>query len=264
VLGPLSTHLFFTRLRYGRHPGDPYLGGVNLTLQPHPRLQLSARRAALFGGDSVGAPVSLGAVSRMMVGMTVSNSTNGFENQLASLELRYRLPTDPHVPLTVYGEIGMEDMSLTRSFYLAPGITAGLFAPILPTLPAISAGVELTHFGRAPETYGIWYRHFKLHGGWAADEGPLGHPLGGHGQELRGYGSADLFRGRLRFSGDAFFRRRGEENLYAPERAGRSTGFVGDAAWRPLRRGELKLSVYRESGADWEEHGFELRTVVFF
>jgi hypothetical protein len=264
VLGPLSTHLFITRMREERHPGDPYLGGINVAIQPHPRLQLAARRAAVFGGDSVGASVSVGTVSRMIAGMTVTNSTNGFENQIASFEFRYRLPTERQVPLTVYGEIGMEDMSLTRAFYLAPGITVGLLAPTLPTMPSVSAGMELTHFGPAPGEYGIWYRHFKLHGGWATENGPLGHSLGGHGQELRGYGSTEVLRGQVRVSGAAFARHRGEENLYSPERGGISTGIAAHTAWRVFHRGEIRASVCREVSKAWREQRFDVGSTIFF
>ncbi len=264
LLGPASVHTFAARLREERHPGDPYVWGMGLSLQPHARLQLAARRVALFGGDSVGAPVTVGTVSRMLLGMTVTNSTNGFENQVASVEARWRVPTEAWLPLTLYGEAGMEDMSLTRAAYKAPGITTGLLLAALPGVPEAAAGVEFTRFGPAPANYGIWYRHFSLHGGWATDAGPLGHPLGGHGSETRVYGNADLLDARLRLKGHAFVRHRGEENLYAPERAGRGTGFGGTAAWRPWRRAEFQATGHRESGMGWREREVKAGISYFF
>ncbi|HEX6939334.1 MAG TPA: capsule assembly Wzi family protein [Longimicrobiales bacterium] len=263
-LGTWSAHTFLSRLREPRHPGDPWLWGANLTWRPHARLTLSGNRVAIFGGDSVSAPMTPRTILEMLWGDTKgdglpSRLTNSFENQSASVEVVFHPPTEAVLPLRLYVEAGMEDIDVVRGLRDSPGFVAGVSVPAVPGLPSLEVGFERTNIAETPpETHnGVWYQHFAHGGGWALDEGPLGHPLGGHGWESMVFARADLLDARLRVAARYFERKRGVQNLYAPARQGRSTGFAFEALWRLRPRAELRVSGYREAGGSWNEHRFE-------
>lgn len=264
-MGTWSAHTFVSRLSEPRHPGDPWLWGANLEWRPHRRLTLSGNRVAIFGGDSVGVPTTPRTILEMLWGDTQVNGsdvvreTNAFENQSASVEIAFHPPTESVLPLRLHIEAGMEDIDVKRGLRDSPGFVAGISIPAVPGAPWLQLGFERTNIAyTAPETRnGVWYRHFAHKGGWALDEGPLGHALGGHGYESMGYARADLLDSRLRLAGRYFERNRGQQNLYAPARRGRSSGFAIDVQWRFRPWGELRMSEYRESGGSWDEHRFE-------
>lgn len=263
-MGTWSAHTFLSRLSEPRHPGDPWLWGANLEWRPHRRLTLSGNRVAIFGGDSVPVPTTPRTIFEMLWGDTqvdasdVVRETNAFENQSASIEIAFHPPTEAILPLRLYVETGMEDTDVKRGLKDSPGFVAGVSVPAVPGAVWLQVGFERTNIAyTAPETKnGVWYQHFAHKGGWALDEGPLGHPLGGHGYESMGFARADLLDSRLRLAGRYFERNRGEQNLYAPARRGRSNGFAVELQWRFRPWGELEMSGYRESGGSWEENRF--------
>ncbi|HUF77116.1 MAG TPA: hypothetical protein VMM35_12600 [Longimicrobiales bacterium] len=98
-----------------------------------------------------------------------------------------------------------------------------------------------------------WYHHFELYDLWTAGGRPLGHLLGGHGTEWRAYVRGSGTDTRFRLEVDAFRRQRGAENLFAPERIGRSHRGIAGATWAATRRGrtELRLDLEYERGDGW-------------
>ncbi|HEY0021066.1 MAG TPA: capsule assembly Wzi family protein [Longimicrobium sp.] len=260
-LGDVAFQTFGTRLDEARHRGDPWMWGGRLALRPHPRLAVAINRASIFGGDSIPTPTTMKVVARMLVGMLSAD----FENQVVSLDVRYRLPTERVLPLTLYLEWGADDAS--GSLRDVPAIVAGAYAPVLPGVPEVGAGVEYTHFevfccGNPP-----WYFNAAHPGGWVAEGALLGHPLGGDGHELHGYAHADLAQGRLRVDTRAFVRHREDKgyhrleqagNLMGPARFGGSRGGAVQAAWRAHPRVELRASAAGEAGGGWSER--QLRT----
>lgn len=257
-LGNLALHAFGSRLREPRHPGDPYLWGIAGSVQPHPRITLSVHRASIVGGDSVNVPLTPRNFFRTFIGHNLLN----FENEVVSAHLRLRLPTEPVMPLTVYGEWGAEDAA--GAWRDVPGRLVGVFVPALPALPAAALGVEYAAF--APSCCGNppWYRHSQHTGGWAEADRPLGHELGGQGRQLTGYALLDLWRAGLRFEGEGFLRRREGENLYVPGREGSSRGGALRASWRVLPRGELSVAGTYESGSGWRERAVAIGARTFF
>ncbi|HEY0022636.1 MAG TPA: capsule assembly Wzi family protein [Longimicrobium sp.] len=262
--GPVSMHLFTGPTRDpGRHPEQAWLWGARLAVQPHPRLTLAANRSSIFG--TAAEPVTAFRVVRMLAGVIRHGD---FENQIASFDARWRLPTDAVLPATVYAEVGADDGA--GAFDEMPGVVAGVFLPALPALPQLALGAEYTRFPEACCGHGPWYFNASQRGGWARLSRPLGHPMGGQGREALGYAHAELFDARLRVEGRGFRRersgadlvRRGGANLFAPQRAGRSTGAALDAALR-LGRVDLRAGGYRDQGDGWREQWFHLGASAF-
>lgn len=256
-LGHVSAHTVAGRIDEPRHPGAPWFWGAYLALQPHPRLSMAGNRVAVFGGDSVGVPITPRTLWRLLIGETASSSTNSFENQSASVEIRWRPPTERVIPLLLYVEAGMEDFDVKRGLRDAPGVVAGVSTPAVPFFPQLQLGIERSYFADACCGNGIWYRHFGQTGGWAVEEGPLGHPLGGHGSQTLVFARADLNEARLRLALHAFRRDRGHQNLYAPGREGRSHGATLKLHWRVGPRTEFSLHAHREDGVGWDEQRLE-------
>jgi len=190
--------------------------------------------------------------ARTLLDMLIGDANGGsFENQVVSLSGRFRLPTERWLPLTAYLEWGAEDGA--GAWRDVPGRVMGLRVPAIPGAERWSLAVERATFaGRCcgnPE----WYRHGGFGGNWSGEEVPLGHPLGGHGEEISLHGAGVAVGGRLRLEAELFRRDRGAENLYAPGREGRSRGGRGAVAWQPTRAAELFVELADEQGSGWTE-----------
>jgi hypothetical protein len=261
-LGDVSLHASIGRLSEPRHAaaGDPYFFTGRAAFRPHPRLTLAVNRASMFGGDSVGVPLTAWNVARMMVG--VYKGTYAFDNQVVSVSGRYRLPTDAYLPLTLYGEWGADDAA--AGWRDVPARTLGLSLPALPLRPELALGLEYTRFAASCCSNPEWYRHGSFPGNWATHDRVLGHPLGGDGSEWRLYGAAELDAARLRLDADLFRRERGAENLYAPTRVGQSSGVQLRGAWRVLQGGEVGAGVRYEAGRGWRERNVHAVAVLLF
>jgi hypothetical protein len=253
-IGPVTLHTFVGPVNDpARHPTDPLLWGMRVAFQPHRRLTLGANRGSIFGGE--GDPTTVKRVLGMLAGIVRSN----FENQVISLDARYRAPTERVLPLTAYVEWGADDAA--GAMDEEPGRIIGLLAPALPGIPEVAAGVEYTYFKRGCCGHGPWYQNFTFPGGWALRGKTLGHPLGGEGAEYAAYAQADLAAARVRLDGRAYLRDRsdfslpryGGGNLFTPGRTGRSTGGVLDAAVRLRPRADLRAGLALESGDGWRE-----------
>lgn len=257
LLGPVALELFAGRIRDDRHAREPYMWGGSFSIQPFPRLGLAVQRAAMFGGKGWDEPVTLKTVVDMLIGR-VANL--GFENQIVSVEARYRLPTEGTLPLTAYLEWGAEDAA--GGWWDVPGRQFGLESPSIPGMEALSVGAAFTDI--APSCCGNppWYRHGAFNGNWALDDRPLGHPLGGEGKEWLMYGGFDE-GATVRVDARLFRRHREGQNLFVPGRMW-STGGAIQAQWRPRPRLDVDLEVQVESGSDWSEHELRAGLNLFF
>jgi hypothetical protein len=264
-VGPVTVHTFAGPVNDpARHPTNPYLWGFRAAVQPHPRLTFAANRGSMFGGE--GDPTTLGRVLKMLVGVVHSQ----FENQVISLEGRYRLPTERLLPVTAYMEWGADDAA--GAMDETPARVIGLFVPALPGAPEAGAGVEYTFFKAGCCGHGPWYQNTTFPGTWSVHGRPLGHPLGGEGAEYAAYAQADLAGARLHLDGRAYLRDRtaaslaryGGGNLFTPERLGRGTGGSLEAALRLRPRADLRAGFALESGHGWREDSYHLALAWLF
>lgn len=263
-LGRVTVHTFLSSLDGDRHATDPLLWGARVAFRPHGRVTVAVNRAAIFGGDS--ARMTAGRVAGMLVGTL----NEGFENQVVSLEARYRLPTEAWLPLAVRAEWAAEDAS--GAWWDQPAALLALDAAALPGAPAVSLGVEGATFA-ACCGHGSWYHHSEFTGHWVARDRPLGHPLGGEGSELAVRAAAEVADARLRVAGRGFTRYRSDEsarsgrgwgNLFSPTRTGRSHGAALQAHARLTGGVEATLRARGERGAGWREHSMELELRALF
>ncbi|HYW12020.1 MAG TPA: capsule assembly Wzi family protein [Longimicrobium sp.] len=262
--GGVTLHTFVAPLGGRRHPDEPWLWGARLAFQPHRRLTFAVNRASIFGGETGVTPER---AVRMFLGI-IRGTT--FENQVLSLEGRWRLPTDAVLPATAYLEWGADDGA--GALHEMPARVGGILLPALPGLPEVSAGAEYARIAEPCCGHGSWYFNSTHTGNWARGTRPLGHPVGGEGWEAAAYARADLLRSRLRMHMRGFARERsqvgivefGGGNLYGPQRTGGSTGFVADAAYRFTPRAEIRAAVRREAGGGWSETASDAAVSVFF
>ncbi len=248
VVGAVRVETDLSRLDDNGWIGEPWLWSSRASVQPHPRLALGATRAIMFGGEG-NEPVTLRNVLYMLVGKH-GGSGSGFENQVASVDVRYRPPLP--APVLVRLEWGFDDSA--GAWFDQPGWLAGVELVSVPGLPALSLGLEHTRIAGAVEGHSIWYRHWWFHDGWVNGDASLGHPLGGHGREWLLYGVADLVEEGVRVDGRIFLRNRGDYNLFAPARSGSSRAASLELEWRLARQLEVVVGAHWEEGeSDWRE-----------
>lgn len=246
VFGPAAFQLFAGRLPEPRHPGHPWLAGAAATLRPVDRVTLSIQRALMMAGDSAGGPLQPGDFVPAFFGQNVEEV-----DQVLSVAGRVRLPTESVLPLTVYCEWGAEDSA--GAPFDAPGLICGGDVPALPFAPGLALGLEHAQLGARPVNGPPWYRHSRFPGGWALDEGPLGHPLGGEGRQWLAHAALSTLEGLLDLDVRGFRRMRTGENLYLPGRAGRSHGGSVSVFWHVLPVIDLAGRVHHERGDGWSE-----------
>jgi hypothetical protein len=245
-LGPLRAEMFLSQVTNGDRIRDPWFLGTRISIAPAERLRFGVNRGALFGGQG-NAAITLDHLWLMFRGEH-AGAQGEFANQLLSLDAHYRLPIG--IPLVAYAEWGTDDLS--GGYWRSPALLGGLELAALPGVPQVSVGVEVTNFGGASHKNPMWYRNWAMRGGWTDEGHVLGHPLAGHGREWLVFGGLDVAQARLRVDASVRFRDRGEENLYAPERTGRSTSGAARIAFRAGRRLELSLEGDTERGSrDW-------------
>lgn len=260
ALGPILFETFLSRVEHDGPIERPWVWGMRGTIEPHPRFGFGLTRTAMFGGEGKN-DLSLQNLAYLMIGKH-AGAGSGFDNQIFSIDAWYRPPIGA-LPMLIYLEWGLEDSA--GAWFDVPGVVAGLELPALPGVPGIALGIERTSF--SPRCCGnpIWYRHWQFLGGWTDDGVPLGHPLGGHGSEWRSWARADVLDARLRLESALFLRDRGEENLFAPDREGRSAGVAVSAAFRPMPLFDVIFQAGTESGErDWTESAAVLGLRMLF
>lgn len=247
ILGGVSGELFGGVLESNGFVSDPWLLGVRLHASPHARFDVGTTRVAVFGGMN-GARFGVRQLFEVLVAANLGG--NHADDQVASVDARWRPPLS--VPIELYGEWGMHDIDPGVLLDM-PSFALGVRVPMLPFASAFSAGIEHTQIARSCCENPPWYQHFELAEGWTEDGVPLGHPLGGHGREWRVHVVGAPFGACVLVDAAAFRRTRGDENLYAPERAGRALGIAATVdvrlrAWLSVG-GNLRL----EDGSGWRE-----------
>lgn len=220
------------------------------SVEPHPRLRLGVSRGAFFGGEGNG-DVDFFDVFSVLIGKHAGDVASELDNQVVAVDVDFRPPTERWLPLRLYLEWGFEDSA--GAWRNVPGVLAGIQAPAVPGLPGLSLTVERASFGRSCCGNPIWYRHSVFSDGWTHEDEPMGHDLGGHGDEWSLGGRLDLLDARLRFSGRAFSRWRGNESLYAPDREGNSTGAEAGIEWDVAGGLRARARAALEDGTGWRE-----------
>jgi hypothetical protein len=245
-LGPTRIEMAGGRLPRNGHVERPYVVFGRLMGTPFsPRFTLGINRGAIFGGE--GNPITAGRLLGLLAGIH-GGDYGEFENQVISVLMRYRPPFGA-VPVQAYVEWGMDDTA--GAVKNMPAVIAGAEIVSPPGAEPIVLGLEYTRFPASCCGNPIWYRSVFFRGSWG-DEGRLfAHPLGGHGREVLAHARYDL-PGRGFFAGgSAFARARGHENLFAPEREGRSWGGGLSLEYAAGGRGSIRVDGGLERGASW-------------
>ena len=231
------------------HHGDfaePWVANMRLGISPHPRWDLTVSRAAMFAGEG-NTSLSLRNLLSLLAGQHGGETTE-FENQLASVGARVR-PAFRPLPFEGYVEWGFEDSA--GAWWDVPGVQAGILLPELPGAPRWNLLVEHTRFASRCCGNPPWYRHMIFREGWTREGKPLGHPLGGEGQEWRVQSGGPASRPNTRLNFELFHRNRTGENLYAPVRLGASLGGSFSFDSRLSEHWSLRVESEAEKGDDW-------------
>lgn len=215
--GSLRVETFVSRMERNGPVMRPWVWAARAGLSPHPRLSLGVNRGAVFAGNG---EFSLRDLAYVIVGKH-GGAHSETDNQVVALDAFFRPPLG-RVPLLLYVEWGFEDSA--GAWKDVPALVAGIELGAVPGIEALALGLERTAFAGSCCGNPIWYRHWAFQQGWTDGGVPLGHPLGGHGSEWLLHSRADLLDARLRLAGRVFRRRRGAENLFAPDRQGNSRG----------------------------------------
>ncbi|HEX6308918.1 MAG TPA: capsule assembly Wzi family protein [Longimicrobiales bacterium] len=245
ALGPARVELVVGRISRNGLIESPWVAFGRITGSPFgDRFALGLNRGAIFGGE--GNAVTFRRLVEMVAGLHGA----GFENQVFSVVMRYRPPLGS-VPLEAYLEFGADDTA--GALDDVPTFIAGVDLAAVPGLPEAAFGIEHTRFSGSCCGNPLWYRSVFFRGSWS-DEGRLfAHPLGGHGYEWRAHSRLDLLEDDVMLRLDGFVRRRGHENLFAPERQGYAFGsMLGVEVERG--RTSLRLDGGVEWGASWERY----------
>ncbi|HSJ05605.1 MAG TPA: capsule assembly Wzi family protein [Longimicrobiales bacterium] len=245
-LGPTRIEVVGGRLPRNGHVDRPYVVFGRLMGTPFsPRLTLGINRGAIFGGE--GNPITAGRLLGLLAGIHGGNHGE-FENQVISVLMRYRPPLGAF-PVQAYVEWGMDDTS--GAVKNMPAVIAGAELVSPPGAEPLALGLEYTRFPVSCCGNPIWYRSVFFRGSWG-DEGRLfAHSLGGHGREVLAHARYDVPGRGLFVGGSAFARARGHENLFAPEREGRSWGGGVSLEYSDGRRGSVRLDGGLERGSTW-------------
>lgn len=257
-IGAIRYETFLSRLDSNAAIPRPWFFATHASVSPHPRLLIGVTQAFMFGGEGV-APFTWSNFKEMFLSHGLQSAGTEFENGLASGEIRFRPPI-PLVPLTLYIEWGADDNH--AAWTLFPGRVFGAQVPAVPGIPSLSLGIEHAGFSRPCtgcgdchcEYYATWYRHYLFKDGWTVERQPIGHPLGGDGDEWLLYGTWDDPASHLRLDARLFRRDRGPYNIYSPDREGRSFGGQLSTVYRATPRMDVLARGALEDGeADWRE-----------
>jgi hypothetical protein len=216
VVGRLQVGVQLGALREaGPGNGWPIFHAMRIELHPGEDLVLGLNRAVIFGGSRSAVPLTLRTVGLMLIGLTDTRGKDSdFENQVASLDLRWRARAGERA-LLLTAEYGADDGGF--AFVRVPGAQVGGEIQWSPVGTAWT-GISLTALAPPSGTYPAWYRHGALAWGWTERGTPLGSPLGGHGwSALATWRRVDA-DGALGFGVGPVFR--GEHNLFAPDLEG--------------------------------------------
>lgn len=247
ILGPDRIEVVAGRLDANGRVDAPWIVFGRLIGTPFTRrFTLGINRGAIFGGG--GNPITAGRLAGLILGLH-GGEGGEFENQVFSVLGRLRPPLGP-LPVELYAEFGMDDTAGAISDM--PGIIAGVDIGAVPGIAPLSLGLEHTQYPGSCCGNPIWYRNGFFRGAWA-DQGKLfAHPLGGHGREWLAHARIDFPATGLLVRMEAFTRSRGHENLFAPERTGRSRGVAVGIDYRPSSALQFRLDAGLELADEWD------------
>jgi hypothetical protein len=244
-LGPIRAELDVGILDANGNVERPYYILTRGSIEPHPRVGAGVTRAGMIGAEDDGRSIS--DVLLFLVGGHTDGSE--YDNQIAAVDAWFRPPTGT-LPLLLYIEWGSEDSA--GAWWDVPGIVAGVEVGAVPGLPWLSLLIERSSFEGSRSGNPPWYRHpIGFHDGWSTRDDLLGHALGGHGQEWLVQARGNLIDGRLQLMTRGFTRTRRAENVYAPNRAGRSTGILAEGDLQLHSGVAIRFSGSTESGSGW-------------
>jgi hypothetical protein len=171
-IGPVSAHLFMTRLEADRLAiPNPYLAGVRLAFRPHPLLEFGLARTAMFGGE--GRPVTANLIWDV-VRARGENDVSNPGNQLAASDVVVRIPWRVQ-PVTLYAEVGGEDEAGGVPSH--PALVAGVYLPTIFGAPQWEVRAEAADNALA-DVPGVWYQHGVYQSGYTYRGLVIGHPMG--------------------------------------------------------------------------------------
>jgi hypothetical protein len=238
VLGTVRVNQVVARFdRTGDVP-EPWFVATRLSFAPSSRVAVGVNRAAMFGGEG-NEPVTLGRLLLVLFGITDSRGKDSdFENQVASLDVAW----NPGGSVLLWAEYGFDDAG--TAFILVPGLSLGALWAGPSWAEALSIGGSVTGIASSCCGHPRWYFHGALADGWTDRGVLLGHPLGGNGLEAAFDWALDPAMSRVLARGRFFVRDRGRENLYSPDRHGRTGGIE---AWLQVMPGRFRLEAGLES-----------------
>lgn len=196
---------------------EPWFWTARGSFEPIANLRIGINRGMMFGGEG-NLPVTFNRVAENIIGIYTDDGESSFANQVISVDFRYRIARG----LTAYLDWGADDAA--GGWFDVPAILGGVEFVRVDSTYDVAVGIEHLTIARMCCFNSIWYRNAWFRGSWADGEEILGHPLGGNGREWRIFANGGSLNQKLLASGAVFVRRREEENLFVPERAGKSTG----------------------------------------
>jgi hypothetical protein len=248
-MGLIRGALLLARMSRSGPYAHPWFLAQRVSVAPDPRVSIGATRAAMFGGEeNIG--ISARTVALMLLGFSdIAGKDSDFENQVFSMDAMWSTGVGS-LPLALYTEGGIDDTGF--AFMRVSGWIFGAELPSIAGVSGLTIGLEHVRFPKSCCRYPSWYRHGALAEGWTDRGSLIGHPLGGHGTEWSLRWRFDRPGIGVVSGARIFARTRGAENLYAPDREGRSNGGAVEVILRGSRRLRVKTDAQLEYGhGDW-------------
>jgi len=178
-MGPWTFQAFANALDDSRHINDAKFLGLSLSFKPFDSLEIGLRRTAQWGG--AGRPESLSSFIDMFFGRDNcgddgidacgTNNSNEPGNQLAAVDVRWRLPFE--IPITIYAQIMGEDEAgyLPSKKTHQLGMTLNVVTWQLPVQYFIEYSDTTTNNGGQ---YNVTYNHSLYRSGYRYFNRPMG------------------------------------------------------------------------------------------
>jgi len=246
-LGGVRASLLVARMDASGDVAHPWFAASRIAVTPSPGWTIALNRAAIFGGENNDAITARRLALALLGFRDTRGKDSDFENQMASIDVVTRIGGP--LALMAWAEIGIDDIG--RPLDRVLGGLAGIEADRIPGAPRLAVGAEIARFGDPCCGFSPWYRHGRLAAGWSDGGRILGHSLGGHGREaaltwrLDPGGRGALAAGRF------FLRRRGADNVFAPDLLGTGAGAGLRFSWPVSSLLRLDASGEFESGDGW-------------
>lgn len=225
---------------------EPRFWTARGSFEPLRTLRVGINRGMMFGGEG-NLPVTFSRVLENIIGIYTDDNESSFANQVISIDVRYRLPG---IPVAAYFDWGADDAA--GGWWDVPAVLAGAEVVHMDSTFDVAVGVEHVQFSVACCGNSLWYRNGWFRGSWADGNDLLGHSLAGHGREWRVFANGGFIDEKLIAHAAVFERRRRKENLFAPQRAGRSTGARMGADVAVTTRVRVVLDGEAEWADDWD------------